>query len=67
VERLLAEWGPAEYRSRAAAALGAFVDGSRDWLTIDRRDGAAEGEQAWADVYAGRIAPSVGVVVSLHG
>ena len=67
VERLLAEWGPAEYRRRAAAALGEFVDGSRDWLTIDRRDGAAEGAQAWADVYAGRIAPSVGVVVSLHG
>lgn len=66
VERLLTEWGPAEYRSRTAAALGEFVDASRDWLTIDRREGPDEAEQAWADVYAGRIAPSVGVVVSLH-
>jgi hypothetical protein len=41
----------------------AFVEGSRAWLSIDHRFGPDGAAGAWADVYEGSMAPSVGVVV----
>ncbi len=66
VARRTDEWGRDEYQARLGESLGAFVDASREWLTVERVAGAAAAERAWADVYAGRIAPSVGEIVSLH-
>lgn len=65
IDRRMAEWGPEEYERRSGDALVAFVDGSRKWLSIDRRSGSAETEAAYADVYAGRVPPDVGTVVSV--
>jgi len=63
VGRRMAEWGREEYGERCAAALSAFVEGSRSWLSIDHRVGAAGATSAWADVHDGVIGPDVGVVV----
>jgi NADPH:quinone reductase-like Zn-dependent oxidoreductase len=64
VERRLALWGPDEYRRRTAAATAEFIDGSRSWMTIDRRSGPDGVVSAWGDAIAGTIAPNVGVVTS---
>jgi len=56
-------WGREAYQQRCADALAAFVEGSRAWLSIDHRFGPDGAAGAWADVYDGSMAPSVGVVV----
>jgi NADPH:quinone reductase-like Zn-dependent oxidoreductase len=66
VARRTEQWGREAYQARLGEALAAFVEASQAWLTIERVNGAAAAQQAWADVYAGRIAPSVGEIVSLH-
>ncbi len=50
----------------SARALAAFVEGSRDWLTVVRSHGPEEAAATWADVHAGRVPPDVGRIVSLH-
>ena len=64
VGRRQEEWGREDYAQRCTEALHAFVAGSRDWLTIDRRTGADAVTQAWLDVYHGSVSPDVGVVAS---
>lgn len=61
-KRGIVQWGTEGYARRSAEALRDFVDASRSWLTVDRRTGADGVQSAWADVYAGSVAPSVGVV-----
>ena len=58
------EWGREEFASRSAAALTAFVEGSRAWMTVEHRAGADGAESAWRDVHAGAVRPDVGVVVT---
>lgn len=66
VGRRQEQWGREDYGRRAADALASFVDGSRDWLSIDHRTGPDGATSAWADVHDGDVPPDVGVVVSLH-
>ena len=61
VSRRMEQWGRDEYGAHCAAALEAFVADSSAWLAIDHRSDAAD---AWADVHAGAVAPSSGVVVA---
>jgi len=63
VSRRLDQWGREDYQQRSADALTQFVEGSRAWLSIDHRSGAAGAAAAWADVHDGNVSPDVGVVV----
>ncbi|NND74114.1 MAG: DUF2855 family protein [Ilumatobacter sp.] len=63
VGRRQQEWGRDDYQRRTAEALTAFVDGSRSWLTVEHRVGAAGMQSAWADVHDGNVAADVGIVV----
>lgn len=66
VERRIAAWGPDEYRRCTTAAVADFIDASRSWLTIEHRNGPAGVSSAWADIHAGTVAPSTGLVASYH-
>jgi hypothetical protein len=66
LDRLVAEWGAAEYRRRTSEATHEFVDASRSWMTIDERRGADGPASAWASIYGGEVAPNVGVIASFH-
>lgn len=63
VARRLEQWGRAEYAERSADALARFVEGSRDWMSVEHRHGPAGGAAAWGDVHAGTVAPDTGLVV----
>ncbi|HYN32972.1 MAG TPA: DUF2855 family protein [Ilumatobacteraceae bacterium] len=62
----LAEWGAEGYQQRMHGALTAFIAGSYDWLTIDERRGPAAARAAWTELHAGEIAPSRGLIASVH-
>jgi hypothetical protein len=66
IDRRMAEWGPDEYARRTTGALHGFVAGSHDWLTVERVAGAEAAEAAYHEIYDGRLAPSVGRIVSMH-
>jgi hypothetical protein len=66
IQRRLAEWGPDEYRRRAADALRSFIDGSRRWLTVEHHRGPTAAQAAWTAVHDGQVPPDRGVIVSLH-
>ena len=66
VARRIEQWGADEYARRTTDALFDFVEGSRDWMSIDTALGAEAGQQAWARVRDGAVAPSVGCIVSMH-
>lgn len=66
LDRLVADWGAAEYRRRTTEATHEFIDASRSWMTIDERRGPDGPVSAWASIYAGDVAPSVGVIASFH-
>ena len=61
------QWGRQQYQERLSISLGAFVEGSRGWLRVDQEHGGAAAQETWENVYRGRVAPSVGKIVSLHG
>ncbi|HYN31199.1 MAG TPA: DUF2855 family protein [Ilumatobacteraceae bacterium] len=68
IERRIAAWGPELYRMLTTAAIVEFIEGSRSWMAIERRDGAPDAPDgvvsAWADILGGKIAPNVGIVTS---
>jgi hypothetical protein len=64
VERRIASWGVDEYRRRVVEATREFVEASRSWMTIERHTGDGGPTAAWAAVYDGTVAPSVGVIAS---
>jgi hypothetical protein len=66
VSRRTQEWGAEEYQRRGAEALEDFVARSHRWLTVERSNEPAGAASTWSDVFAGRVAPSVGRIVSLH-
>ena len=61
------EWGMDEYQRLIKDGLSSFIDDSRLWLEIDERRGPEAAEEAWASLFAGTVAPSAGLIVSLHG
>lgn len=50
---------------RMAEALHAFVEFSRSWLELDHPSGPGAVEQAWADLVAGSVPPTTGIVASM--
>jgi hypothetical protein len=69
IERRIAAWGGDEYRRRTTEAVAEFVEASRSWLRIEHRNGDPAGPEgarsAWADTWAGRVPPDVGLVTSM--
>jgi hypothetical protein len=59
------EWGVRAYQARVSEALHGFVRWSPAWLRVERVQGAQPAVAAWSEVYAGRVAPDRGHVVSL--
>jgi Protein of unknown function (DUF2855) len=66
VSRRIEEWGAEEYQRRCTEALERFVDGSRQWLTVERTSGAAAAASTWSDVFDGQVPPGIGRIASLH-
>jgi hypothetical protein len=66
LQRLVDAWGADEYRRRTAEATHEFIEASRAWMTIDERRGPDGPASAWASIYAGEVAPDVGVIASFH-
>ncbi len=64
VTRRLNDWGRDDYGRRTADALETFVEGSRVWMTVERRNSSSGVESAWADVHDGAVPPNVGLVAS---
>jgi hypothetical protein len=66
VARRQEDWGADDYEKRLARALGSFIDGSKRWMTVERNAGPAAATDTWADVFDGKVPPSIGRIVSLH-
>ena len=66
LDRLVENWGAAEYRRRTTEATHEFIDASRAWMSVDERRGSDGPASAWASIYAGEVTPDVGVVASFH-
>ncbi len=66
IPKRVAAWGAAGYQERTAAALAAFVDGSREWLRVEPSHGPEAAERTWHDVVRGAVPPDVGRIVSMH-
>ena len=56
-----------EYQRRMKNGLASFIDDSRRWLEIDERRGPDAAVNAWASLFAGAVAPSGGLILSMHG
>jgi Protein of unknown function (DUF2855) len=62
----LEEWGADGYRERITGALGAFIDGSHEWLHVQEHLGVPAAAAAWRTLYDGAVAPDQGIIASLH-
>lgn len=51
----------------SSVALHDFVNRSIAWLEVERGAGPEATAATWADVRAGRVAPSIGRITSMHG
>lgn len=56
----------AELQARSADALARFIEGSREWLRVERSAGPEAAAATWAEVHAGSVPPDVGRIISLH-
>jgi hypothetical protein len=63
---LLVAWGADGYQQRLLAALTTFITDSYNWLTIDERRGPTAAQAAWVELYDGAVAPSTGLIATLH-
>ena len=66
VTRRTEQWGHDAYQQRMTGALTDFVSASRGWLGVERSSGAAATGSVYRELYEGNVAPSVGVIASLH-
>jgi hypothetical protein len=62
----LAEWGAEEYQRRIRDGLAAFVRHSHDWLHLDLRHGPDAFAAAWTELGNGSVAPSTGLLATMH-
>jgi hypothetical protein len=65
VKKRVQDWGPRGYQEKVATALQGFVGSSREWLQVQHSHGAIAAASTWLEVYAGRVSPDTGHVVSL--
>jgi hypothetical protein len=66
IEGRIAEWGGDGYATRIREALTTFIDGSRQWLTIETARGPEAAQAAWTRLHAGDVAPDIGLIASMH-
>ena len=60
------QWGPGEFERRALAFWRNAAVRSRDWITIERLEGAEALERAFHALRLGKVAPDRGIVASLR-
>lgn len=65
VGRRTEQWGRDEYGRRCADAIAGFATASHDWLDVEHRTGPDGAQRAWADVFAGSVPPSIGLVARI--
>jgi hypothetical protein len=59
------EWGPGEFEKRAGAFFRDAAARSRDWLRIERLEGAEALERIFHELRLGKVGPERGLVASL--
>lgn len=64
-DRLL-EWGPGEYQQRIVRGLTSFLHDSREWLKVEHSRGPAAVQEAWKSLVGGVVAPSSGIIATMH-
>jgi hypothetical protein len=65
IQKRIADWGPAEFQKRLAAAWKEFQDASGAWLRIERAYGREALERVYRATLEGSASPAQGNVVSL--
>lgn len=60
------EWDRGEFRDRFAAALDDFAGWTTAWLRLVRASGADAVDAAYYRTRRGQVAPTDGVILSLH-
>ncbi|MES2097915.1 MAG: DUF2855 family protein [Pseudomonadota bacterium] len=63
MEKRAKEWGAVDFRRQAENAWLAFIADARALTAIDRRSGGEAALAAYRDAVAGRVDPSVGVLI----
>lgn len=66
VSELQATLGRAELDRQMATGLHGFVDASATWLGLDNPKGPEAVMAAWAELVAGTVPPSTGIVATMH-
>jgi hypothetical protein len=66
IEKRNQDWGPDGFQSRLAASWREFLDGTKGWLRVVHRRGAAAVERAYQDTLEGRVKPDEGLILSLQ-
>jgi hypothetical protein len=63
MEKRAKDWGAADYRRQAENAWLAFIADAHALTAIDRRSGGEAALSAYRDAVAGKVDPSVGVLI----
>lgn len=58
------EWGRAELNSRVDLALNTFIEGSKQWLTIDHQRGQDAVSDTYMQLVSGKVHPETGNILS---
>jgi hypothetical protein len=59
------EWGRAELNSRIDVALNTFIEGSKQWLTIDHQRGPEAVSDTYSQLVSGKVRPETGNILSV--
>jgi hypothetical protein len=65
IKKRTEDWGPGEFEKKAVAFWHGAATKSRDWLSIDLRQGMDEMQRAYEEVLGGSSSPAAGIVISL--
>jgi hypothetical protein len=64
IEKRRADWGAGGLQKRFAAIWPVLAAAGGRWLTVDARKGETAIAEAWRDTVAGRVPPSVGLMLA---
>lgn len=66
-QQLVRDWGPGDFFRRSAAAWADFIDTGAAWVQVVEETGADIVQRRWTDTLAGKVEPSKGLFLSMHG
>ena len=66
VSELQATLGRDELDRQMATGLHGFIDASADWLSLEHPEGPEAVTTAWAELVAGNVPPTAGIVATMH-